>query len=185
VGAFAASSTVTTIADAVHSAQKARVTAAGRLVTAPCDANGCASVDGSSLRVGDGHGALTVDGSALPYRTDTAFSTLFYLPNGSTIKILRPGLKPGAKIMITSITVMPFGLTNHPVNVLITKNGNPGTNCSNAATSGTFYWNALTTHPQTLIAGFPTPLVITDRCAVIFNVNDDAANVTVTGYVIP
>src|SRR3954447_21960127 len=103
VGAFAATSTVTTIADAVHKSQQARVTSSGRLVTAPCDANSCAGVDGSSLRVGDGHGALTVDGSALPYRTDTAFSTEYYLEDGSVIKTIKPGLKAGAKIMITSI----------------------------------------------------------------------------------
>src|SRR5690242_16957383 len=85
VGAFAATSTVTTIADSVYKSHKARVTSAGRLATAPCDSNSCTAVDGSSLRVGDGRGPLTVDGSALPYRTDTAFSTEYYLPSLSEI----------------------------------------------------------------------------------------------------
>lgn len=184
VGAVAATNTVISIADSVHKSQKARVTSTGRLVTAPCDANGCASVDGSSLRVGDGHGPLTVDGSVLPYRPDTAFSTEYYLPDASTIKLIRPGLKAGAKIMITSITVMPFGTGTNPANVLLTRNENPGTNCS-AANAGTIEWNGITKYPETLAASFPSPLVLTDRCAVVFNAGSDRANVTVTGYVVP
>jgi len=186
VGAFAASSAVTTIADAVHSSQRARVSSAGRLVTAPCDSNGCAAVDGSTLRVGDGHGALTVDGSALPYRPDTAFSTVYYLPDLSHIKLIRPGLKAGSKIMITSITVMPFGFDpSFTVNIALTKNASPGTNCANANSGGALLWNQIVKYPQPLGMTFPSPLVITDRCAVVLNSGGDQANVTITGYVVP
>jgi len=186
VGAYAATGTVTTIVDAVHKSQKARVTSTGRLVTAPCDTNGCAAVDGSSLRVGDGRGALTVDGSVLPYRLDTAFSTVFYLPDLSHIKLLRPGLKAGSKIMITSITVTPFGFDpSFTVNIAITNNTNPGTNCANANSGGALQWNQITKYPQPLGMTFPSPLVIRDRCAVILNSGGDQANVTVTGYVVP
>ena len=177
VGAYAATGTDTTIVDAVHKSQGARVTSAGRLVTAPCDANSCAAVDGSSLRVG---------GSALPYRPDTAFSTVYYLPDLSHIRLIRPGLKAGSKIMITSITVMPFGFDpSFAVNIALTRNTDPGPNCANANSGGSLLWNQITKYPQPLGMTFPSPLVITDRCAVVLNSGGDQANVTITGYVVP
>ncbi len=52
VGALAATGSLINITDPVDVSWKARVTSAGRLVTAPCDGNSCTAVDGNALRVG-------------------------------------------------------------------------------------------------------------------------------------
>lgn len=62
------------IADPTTGSRKAKVTAKGDLVTSLCDpftsvgTSACARVGGGKLKVGDGSGALSVDGTVTPSR---------------------------------------------------------------------------------------------------------------------
>ena len=70
VGAWGATGSLMNIVDPTNSARKARVSAEGRLLTLPCDSDSCTNIDSGKVRVGDGSGALTVDGTvSVPRRT--------------------------------------------------------------------------------------------------------------------
>lgn len=83
IGAIAVTSTVVNIADPAHPAQKAKVNASGRLLTAPCGSRSCAAVDAKALRVGDGGGSLTVDGAV----TATVEGAVAITDKGNSISV--------------------------------------------------------------------------------------------------
>jgi hypothetical protein len=171
VGSFAAGLTTVRVADSIYSTRVAHVTAQGRLTTDTCDNDSCASVDAGKQRVGDGSGALTVDGSVLPYNPGTAFSRMIFTPG-----LIKPGLTSG-KIMITSLS---FTNPSSAAAVVTIRNLNTsGTGCG--VTLGDYVYDGLVSAASTLVVTFPSPLVAT-RCAFANNLAD---SVTVTGYVLP
>jgi hypothetical protein len=170
-GVFAASLTKVNVADSTIASRVAHVTAQGRLVTTACDSDACAAVDAGKVRVGDGLGTLTVDGSVLPYNPSTAFSRAL-----GASQLIKPGLATG-KVMITSLSFM--NLSSSPAFVTI-RNGNTGDpNCVGGL--GDYVYSGLVSANSTLVATFPSP-IIANRCAYAENI---ANGVTVTGYVSP
>jgi hypothetical protein len=190
VGALAATGSLVNITDPQHTSQKARVTSAGRLATAPCDSNSCAAIDSGTLRVGDGGGSLTVAGSVLTYPSAKAFSVTYYLHASGTpsdyVKLLKPGLNAGTTILVTSVTLTPDPTA---IRVDIEKQIGADTNCQHGTWPGTAmyfvanaaYWSSGS--GSSFHASFPSPVRVTDRCALIVLQGCGAAYVTVTGYV--
>lgn len=171
IGTFAAGLTKVSVADPTHSTRVAHVTAQGRLTTDTCDSDSCAAVDAGKQRVGDGAGALTVDGSVLPYIPGTAFSRMIFTPG-----LIKPGLTSG-KIMITSLSFT--NLASSAGVVTIRNLNTSGAGCGD--TLGDYVYNGVVSAASTLVVTFPSPLIAT-RCAVANNLSD---TVTVTGYVVP
>jgi hypothetical protein len=169
VGSFAAGLTKVRVADSTHSSRVAHVTAQGRLTTDTCDSDSCAAVDAGTVRVGDGSGALSVDGSVLPFNPGTAFSRFI----GSE-QLIKPGLASGT-IMITSLSFINDSGT--PTGVRISNTGDPS--CTGGPAGYAYAGNV--SGSSTLVVTFPSPLILT-RCAYVTNV---ASGVTVTGYVLP
>ncbi|HEX8002336.1 MAG TPA: hypothetical protein VF519_06540 [Mycobacteriales bacterium] len=73
VGVMAATGTLVNITDPVNSANRARVTSAGSMYSSLIDQStrSVANVDSGKLRVGDGSGALSVDGTVSSRSLDT------------------------------------------------------------------------------------------------------------------
>jgi hypothetical protein len=167
VGAVAATSAFT-VADPVHPAQKARV-----------DRHG-------ALKVGDGSGAVTVDGTVNTFPAARAFTGNYYLSGGTSAK-LKSGLKAGTKIMMTSLTVTPAGVSpGLPAQVSIWKLDGADVNCNGGSQSGTtWYYDANANWPSTNGMTFQVPITIGDRCARVYNNGNDSAYVIVTGYLVP
>lgn len=144
VGALAATGSLVNITDPVHSAYKARVSSAGRLLATPCDGNSCAAVDGSSLRVGGTLGSR-------PLAPASAWHTMTFV-NGP-VTIVGP---IATAIDVTSLTVTPAGSS---ANFGLQAAQVPATATSCASGSTVYYLSAL---PANLpfVATFPTPLRI-------------------------
>lgn len=166
-GAIAATSAFT-LADPVHPAQKARV-----------DSHG-------ALKVGDGNGALTVDGTVSTFPASRAFTANFYLNGGTSVK-LRSGLAAGTKIMMTSLTITPAGAApNLPAQISIWKQDGADANCNGGTPSAsTWYYAANANWPNTNGMSFPQPVIVADRCARVFNNGSESAYVNITGYTTP
>jgi len=182
-GVVAATTAATSIADPVHPRQKARVSAQGRLLTEPCDANSCAAVDAGRLRVGDGSGALTVDGSVLTYPA-SAFSSMPYVTSGGYDYVKR-GVPKGRQIMMTSITVRPNGTApTQPAMLQIVSKTGANADCTGGQLGTAYYYAVTAQWPNSFTASFPSPIRISDRCAVVAHAGGDTAWVTITGYVV-
>ena len=163
VGAVAASSVFTSIADPVHPSYKARVTAKGGLaVTTQDGATGVrAKVDRSGHAVvGDGSGALTVDGSvrgyapAATWHFSTEFSSTYYDLTGPR----------SDAVNLTSLFVGGDHSTQFVFAAIYaaTVPGTTKTGCQEAATSSKVLWQGETGGPAyapvPVSASFPTPL---------------------------
>lgn len=144
VGALAATGSLVNVTDPVHSAYKARVSAAGRLLATACDGNSCAAVDGSSLRVG---GTL----ASRPLAPSSAWHTMTFV-NGP-IKLVGP---TGAAVDVTSLTVTPAG---NSANFALQAAQVPATATSCSSGSTVYYLSALPANVP-FTATFPTPLRI-------------------------
>ena len=171
VGAFAATLTKVRIADSTQSSRVAHVTAQGRISTTTCDADGCAAVDAGRLRVGDGSGALTVDGSVLPYVPSKAFSRVL-----GDSQLIKPGLASGT-IMITSMSFVNLNASPQLAQVVEGNLSDP--NC--AGPTGAVLFSGLVSPNSTLAVTFPSPIVAS-RCAYASMVVN---GMNVTGYVYP
>jgi hypothetical protein len=143
----------------------------------PSNTSRVAHVSGGKLEVGDGSGALTVNGTVLPYDAATVFTVFHDLTGGTPL--VKSGVPAGSKIMITSITASNFGPS--PASADIQLQVGADANCQGGVVGARTYSAAMNAY-ATVAASFPTPLV-TNRCAVL-NMGD-AVTVTVTGYIYP
>jgi hypothetical protein len=167
VGAMAATGSLVNITDPVAKTHKARVDSAGR------------------LKIGDGSGALTVDGAVLTYPSTRAFSVGYYLFGGGATPVLKPGLAAGTKIMITSVTISPNGTSNIAARIYLAKQDGADAHCAGGHQGTTWFYQANAIWPDTFTASFATPVRVTDRCAQVGNIGNDSAYVVVTGYTMP
>ena len=131
--------------------------AAGQLVTlVDTDGTSQTQVDNGALRVGDGSGPLTVDGSlgvrlgvnTNPWRNEVG--------SGGNIVLLFQAQAPVTRLAITSLTYMNTGTQAAASYVLLFS----GSNCSGSAIQP--YPHVVIVPPNgTVHAAFPAPLVIT------------------------
>lgn len=155
VGAMAATGSLVNITDPVHTANKARVDAKG------------------ALRVGDGGGSLTIDGTALPYPAAKAFSRTVLMQDNPIL--VKPGVPAGIKIMITSVSYTALAPSGE---IVLEAQDGAAANCT-GGTPGAPYFDLISPAIETKTATFPSPLIV-DRCAELRPFT--AGWVTLTGY---
>lgn len=154
VGVFAAGISRVRIADAAGAANVAQVNA-------------------GKLRVGDGRGPVTVDGtvSTIP---GSSFSTSHDLPITTPVT-LRSGLSAGTKLRLTSITIS----NTEAGPVTFELRGRPS--CAGPVTATTTYFRVYLQSLTSETFTFPTPLSVDDRCAAWYSSNGSGF-VVATGY---
>jgi hypothetical protein len=138
VGAMAATGSLVNITDPVARSHKARVDTAGR------------------LKVGDGSGALTVDGTVRVASPVTTWYATKLLTSGSTFDV--PFVGPTtARIDITSLTVSGSATGDQHVDLKIAQVGSSATNC-NTPLSTAIVWQSGQRDIAPITVAFPTPL---------------------------
>lgn len=152
-GAVAATS-MFSIADPSHPTYKARVTASGRLVIAPCDSDSCAAVDSGKLRVGDGSGALTVDGTVVVGSPSSAWYATANLGTDPAAALAGPTTSP---IDLTSLTVSGAATGDEFVALEAYQVSTTATTCINPA-STEIVWRSGQHDVAPQSVSFPTPL---------------------------
>jgi hypothetical protein len=157
-GASHAKTTMTSIVDA-HSHAAAKVTKSGE------------------LEVGDGHGPLTVDGTVtgLPYPAAKIFSENVEVGNGATGL-----LRARHTVDITSLTL--DNDSGSTVDVELIRDAGATSSCTNGSFTQAF-WSAAAPAGTTVAESFPSPLVVTDKCATFIYATTPAfVTITVTGW---
>jgi hypothetical protein len=150
------------------------------------DGNGpsIAQVDRGALRVGDGDGAITVDGEieSAPSLPENPLQASARLGNVHTIGLF----SRDTELAVTSIVISNLG--NVPVNAgLVTRIGN----CASTSAAGPFHTYAVPPKTTTQVL-FPQPMVVPEQlpetadnwCAelIAFNNSDGLADVELVGY---
>ena len=143
---------------AVSLAVPVMVGATGSFVTIQDDAannNANAQVDGGKLRVGDGAGGLTVDGTVSSRTALEKNPWHFLAQTGASVPVKLFVTPPGVtKLAITSLTYT-FNAGEGVSSVSVRQYS--GTDCSGAWVT---HHVANMTFPETFHASFPTPIVL-------------------------
>jgi hypothetical protein len=180
VGAWAVTATVTTIADPSHPTHKARVTAQGRLAVTGCDSDSCAAVDSGKVRVGDGSGALSVDGT-VRVAPPSARWYAFHAQTSAWFTIAGPTSKT---INLDSLTVVASG---GEVEIVANVVPDSVTTCEGLTLGADVWYGQAGSASQrgTLSVTFPTPLYVTPSSgtkACLFAHSTGFPDVSASGY---
>jgi hypothetical protein len=107
-----------------------------------------------------------------------------YVASGSYDYVDR-GVPKGRQIMMTSITVRPSGtVPSQPALLQIVSKTGANADCSGGQLGGTYFYAVTAQWPNSFTASFPSPVRITDRCAVVEHAGGDTAWLTITGYLV-
>lgn len=176
---YAATGSAVNITDPVTTTQKARVIGSKLAVG---DGSGALTVDGT-VRVNDGSGALTVDGSTVALDPTTAWTVYADIANNGTDKLLLRDLAANAGATIGSITLSNTSSNVVKVQLFARHPSTPGV-CTSSGLVQNYYqlYSVLPNDTRTITFAprFRVPKLSSESCLFMYVTGSGADTVSVS-----